>query len=253
VKATGTGVQEDIDFNPIISTEVGQYGGPAWNDPKLLVQGEIDDGEVLEFYVSRDGVKWYQAETVPETVEWHSGDIDRVDLTATIPVTGGGGGGGGIGGGDTTPPSISDVLLCGTLVTETTADICWVTDEPSTSQVEYWASPGMFSTFDETLVTSHNVTLTGLTPDTTYYYKTMSEDEDGNLAVSPEYTFTTLAMPPEPEPEEPEIVEPEPEEPEPEEPAPEEEPVNWPVIVGVIAGLLIVGLLIFVLVRRRAY
>jgi len=54
----------------------------------------------------------------------------------------------------------------------------------------------MLSTLDETLVTDHHVNLAGLTPATTYHYKTMSKDAAGNLAVSPEYTFTTLGKPP---------------------------------------------------------
>jgi len=105
-------------------------------------------------------------------------------------------GGGGPAPPDTTPPRISNVLLCPEGVTETTADICWTTHEKSTSQVEYWTSPSMLSPLDETLVINHHVELTGLTPGTKYYSKTMSMDRRGNLAVSDEYTFTTLGKPP---------------------------------------------------------
>jgi chitodextrinase len=79
-------------------------------------------------------------------------------------------------------------------VTDTSATISWITDEPSTSQVEYW--PGSLSALDKTLVTSHSVTLTNLAPGTTYYYKTMSADDAGNLAVSDERTFTTSGVAP---------------------------------------------------------
>jgi len=162
---------------------------------------------------------------------------------------------------DTTPPTITGVWLCGIGATETTANICWTTNELSTSQVEYWTSPSMLSPLDETYVTEHHVELTDLTPGTTYYYKTMSRDKAGNLAVSDEYTFTTLweeevapvePIPPPPEEEEPEVVEPEviepdvvePEEEEvipyipPEEPKPE---TPWTVIGGAIGGLMVVG------------
>jgi len=118
------------------------------------------------------------------------------DLTGT-PFGGGGGVGGGVGGPpppDTTAPQISNMLVEG--VTEITADIRWVTNEPSTSQVEYWASPGTLSPLDSTLVTEHLVHLSGLTPGTTYHYKTMSRDKAGNLAVSDEFTFTTMEKPP---------------------------------------------------------
>jgi len=93
---------------------------------------------------------------------------------------------------DTTAPRISSVLTCYDGVTATTANICWITDERSTSQVEYEASPGMLSPLDKRYVTEHHVHLTDLTPGTTYHYKTMSRDMAGNLAVSKVYTFTTL-------------------------------------------------------------
>jgi parallel beta-helix repeat protein len=106
--------------------------------------------------------------------------------------------GGGVGGkwGDTTPPVISNVVHCYSGITETTADICWTTDEPSTSQVKYWASPSMLSPLDARYVTQHHVQLTDLTPNTTYHYQIMSRDADYNLATSDEYTFTTLAEAP---------------------------------------------------------
>lgn len=69
----------------------------------------------------------------------------------------------------------------------------WITDEPSTSQVEYWASPHQFSPLEiDNFVTKHEVRLTGLNPSTKYLYKTLSKDRAGNLSVSPEYTLTTL-------------------------------------------------------------
>ena len=104
---------------------------------------------------------------------------------------GGGGGGGGYTPADTTAPITSDVSA--SEITATSATITWTTNEPSTSQVEYW--PGSLSPLDTTMVTSHSVTLTDLTPDTTYHYQTRSVDAAGNLAESDEYTFTTEAAP----------------------------------------------------------
>ena len=95
---------------------------------------------------------------------------------------------------DTTPPIISDKSASN--ITETSADISWKTNEKSTSQVEYWSSPRLFSPLDETLCYNHLVHLTDLTPGTTYHYKTMSMDSAGNLAVSDEHTFTTLGEAP---------------------------------------------------------
>jgi PKD repeat protein len=42
------------------------------------------------------------------------------------------------------------------------------------------------------MVTDHSVTLTGLASDTTHHYRVKSEDAGGNLAISEDYTFTTL-------------------------------------------------------------
>jgi beta propeller repeat protein len=54
IKATGDGVYVDLPGNPIITGE-GMYGGPANLDPKLLVQGDIENGAPLSFFI--DGVQ----------------------------------------------------------------------------------------------------------------------------------------------------------------------------------------------------
>ncbi|MBA7558398.1 hypothetical protein ES708_00001 [subsurface metagenome] len=137
---------------------------------------------------------------IPLAVSAASG-VPLISATQTItqeiiPRPSSGGGGGGGGGVDRTPPRISDICLCPEGVTETTAYICWVTNEKSTSQVEYWSSPSVLSPLDETFVIKHQVHLTGLTPGTTYNYKTMSKDRAGNLAVSAVNTFTTQGKAP---------------------------------------------------------
>jgi Fe-S cluster assembly iron-binding protein IscA len=78
---------------------------------------------------------------------------------------------------------------------KTEADVAWITEEPSDTQVEYWASPSQFTPLDENLVTLHLVHLTGLDPATTYHYRVMSRDQAGNLMVSEECTLTTLGQP----------------------------------------------------------
>lgn len=102
--------------------------------------------------------------------------------------------GGGVGAGpDVRPPIISDISASN--IAKASANIRWTTNERSTSQVEYWSSPSKLTPLDETLVYEHVVHLTDLTSATTYHYKTMSQDKQGNLAVSDGYTFTTLGMP----------------------------------------------------------
>jgi len=92
---------------------------------------------------------------------------------------------------DAAPPVVSGVSSTG--ASRTAIDITWTTDEPGDSQVEYRASPGQLSPLDSTLVTEHSVRLTELLPATTYYYKVMSRDANGNLTVSDELSFTTAA------------------------------------------------------------
>jgi len=91
---------------------------------------------------------------------------------------------------DTTPPVISNINAD---KTSTGATITWTTDENATTIVKY----GVSSTDQQATVsgmrTSHSVTLTGLTPSTTYKYQIYSTDAAGNTATSTVRQFTTLA------------------------------------------------------------
>src|SRR3989344_6003871 len=71
--------------------------------------------------------------------------------------------------------------------------ISWRTNEPATSQVHYGVSTtlGSSTALDTDLATSHSVTVTGLTPDTDYYYKVESQDAAGNLRTSDLRAFDT--------------------------------------------------------------
>ncbi len=99
---------------------------------------------------------------------------------------------------DTTAPSISAVSV--TNVGTSTATITWTTNENSNSKVYYsLSSPintGTASTkIDSSLVTSHSVILTGLTPNSAHYFKVESTDGSGNANISTEGSFTTSALP----------------------------------------------------------
>jgi hypothetical protein len=78
-------------------------------------------------------------------------------------------------------------------VTGTGATITWTTDEPADSQVEYGTTTayGSSTTLDPNKVASHSVPLGGLTAGTTYHYRVKSKDAAGNLATSPDATFST--------------------------------------------------------------
>ena len=76
-----------------------------------------------------------------------------------------------------------------------TATITWSTDEPSTSQVEFGldTSYGTLTPVDPVLVTSHTVTLSGLSLNTLYHYRVRSRDASLNERISGDGTFMTTA------------------------------------------------------------
>ena len=87
---------------------------------------------------------------------------------------------------DETPPAISNVQ---TSVPGTgTATITWQTDEPADSRVDYGTSPSTLGSHesDSALTTSHSIHLTGLAPNTTYYYRATSTDAASNSSTEPE-------------------------------------------------------------------
>ena len=99
-----------------------------------------------------------------------------------------------------TAPVISGVQATG--IAATSATILWSTDKAADGKVEYGTTSayGLASALNSTLVTSHSVSLAGLTSSTLYHYRVNSSDSSGNLAVSSDQTFTTTATPPPPPP-----------------------------------------------------
>lgn len=78
-----------------------------------------------------------------------------------------------------------------TVVDTTTVTITWTTNEAATSKVRYGTTTDYgLEVADATLVTSHSVTLTGLTPNTVYHYEVLStgtttdNDADATFATS---------------------------------------------------------------------
>jgi len=78
-----------------------------------------------------------------------------------------------------------------------TGTISWITDEPSTSQVEYGTNTSYASstTLKTEATTTHSVGLTGLLGSTTYHFRVQSTDASSNTATSDDQTFTTPATP----------------------------------------------------------
>jgi hypothetical protein len=97
------------------------------------------------------------------------------------------------------------------LPSQTNATISWITELPATSKVEYSTSPLFNATWQQwrddiyywwivhvegiiaensTSTTDHSITLTGLSPETKYYFRVQSQDPSGT-ATSKVLTFTT--------------------------------------------------------------
>ena len=96
---------------------------------------------------------------------------------------------------DTTAPTITGVGTSN--ISTTGATVSWITNEASDSQVEYGASSsyGQTTALNTSLVTSHSVALSGLQPNTLYYYRVRSRDAARNLATSAGSSFRTATAP----------------------------------------------------------
>ncbi len=92
---------------------------------------------------------------------------------------------------DTTPPSISSVNVSAAC---SSATVTWTTDENSTSYVDYGlpvGPPYASTSGSATLVVSHTVILSGLTPNTQYHYRVRSGDAASNESFTSDATFVT--------------------------------------------------------------
>ncbi len=92
---------------------------------------------------------------------------------------------------DTDQPKVKNIGTKGSTV-------YWFTDRDSDSKVAYGTSPGQYGTEEvgnSAQVATHEVTLSNLQPNTTYYYIAKWTDRDGNTGQSQERSFTTAPPP----------------------------------------------------------
>jgi len=95
-------------------------------------------------------------------------------------------------GQDTTGPVISNISI--TEITDSSATVTWITNEPATSRVEYGTttSYGSKSTFGATLLTNHSIAISKLASETAYHFTVKCIDAAYNLSVAGDATFTTV-------------------------------------------------------------
>jgi len=91
---------------------------------------------------------------------------------------------------DSTPPTILSTSIT---ATSTTITINWTTNEASTSRVLWGRAPAFDRDSGEitTLVTSHSIRLSGLTPGTSYIVQTTGKDKAGNVYTGTKRTVQT--------------------------------------------------------------
>jgi len=97
----------------------------------------------------------------------------------------------------TNAPSLDSGPSSGSITTKK-ATITWSTSRSSDSKVQYGTTQGSYGEVEpsnSSQATSHSIQLSGLNPDTTYYYKAKWTDEDGNTGTSEEKSFTTASSP----------------------------------------------------------
>ena len=83
---------------------------------------------------------------------------------------------------ETTPPVISEIKADSN--SDISATITWLTDKPATGQVDYGKTKdyGLSAISNDEPATNHKVRMTGLEPNTTYYFSIRSTDKCGNEA-----------------------------------------------------------------------
>ncbi len=158
-------------------------GAQQGNSPiqMTLAQDQNPDPNVVEYTVyNLPTGTYYFSVTAYNTGNLESGYSNEVNTNSSP---------------DSTPPIISNIQVAS--VTDTTAVITWTTNEASDSQVQYGTSSGNYpSNANSTgMVTSHAINLTGLSQNTTYYYRVRSRDVATNTTTSNEMNFTTNLTP----------------------------------------------------------
>ena len=165
---TITGIASDAGGGVVGGVEVSTDGGVSWHPAA---------GRSSWSYV------WQ-----PATVGFYTLMTRAVDDSGNLEIPG--------SGNAITVSSSGIPLVIGSVgvspIAVATATIDWITSVAADSQVDY----GVTSSYGQSssvagLVTSHNVTLTGLSANTTYHFRVRSTDVNGNIGVAGDFTFTT--------------------------------------------------------------
>jgi PKD repeat protein len=159
-------------------TDLGGYKVYYGTAPGAYTQS-VDAGKVTTYKVSNlPNATYFFAVTAYNTAMTESAYSNEVSKSIVNDVTG---------------PVISGVYTATPGPDAVT--INWITDEPSTSQVQYGmtTSYGYTTPLNQAMATTHIQSVAGLSPSTLYHYRVVSKDAAGNSTTSPDFTFTTAA------------------------------------------------------------
>jgi len=101
-----------------------------------------------------------------------------------------------LSGTNTPPPTLSITNVQAVSTTTNSSQIIWTTNVAADSAVDYGTTPsyGTSTPVDPTMVTSHQVALSGLAAGTTYYYQVRSTDSKSNHGNSGGHKFGTAGF-----------------------------------------------------------
>lgn len=256
VEARGEGVLTGVNNNPIVTAVAGSYGSSNPLEPKLIVQGNLADGTILTFYVN--GIPTGQ------TAAWHSGEVTEVNITviAQAPPPGGT----PPPPTETPPPPAETPPPPGTVVTPPPPPTETPLPKPaafslsslniSPKEVAPSKSVNISAEVANTGEEAGNYKVTLKIGDTVEASKeiivnggasqkvtfTIAKSQPGSYSVDINGLTGTFVVRSETPPAPPAPP-----------PAPPAKPVNWPALWAIIGGVIMVGLMILLLTRRRAY
>src|SRR6266849_6892232 len=99
--------------------------------------------------------------------------------------------------GNPSPTTLAITSVQAACPTASSCQVDWTTNVAADSTVQYGSntSYGFSTPVDSAMVTSHQLTLSGLAADTTYYYQVSSTDSKGNNGRSGGHSVKTSAAP----------------------------------------------------------
>lgn len=190
VTNTGTGTVNYVKITaPSSNFTLENYGVPGWSVNASaqfaeLTGGAVAAGATFNFsFHATSGLSEAAAADWQVSTNTGAGVVNCTGSLSTAIV----------GVADRTPPVMSNIAV--TSITNTTAVVDWTTDEAASSLVQYGLTDEYgLEQSDGTLVTTHTVSLTGLTGNTTYYFAVWSTDGTGNSEVVYDNTLTTASV-----------------------------------------------------------